>query len=440
VGNFSLSNGSMDLTGSVYLGNVGVANVNISGGTLNHIGFLRAGLNPGSAAHIVQTGGDVSNNEWVELAEGVGSQVDYAMSGGTLTTERDFQIGRRGDGLFHQTGGDVLTRTGWVHIADEATGSGRYLMENGTLRTGDVNLAGNGVGLFDLSGGTVTATGQLNAGFGATGQATYRQSGGSASFATNVLVGTAAGAVATASLSDGALTVGANEVIGVDGQGSMSQSGGVHTINGDLTIAQNPSAVGSYDLAGGYLDMTGGTMSYGFGSASFSMTGGVLHDPAVINFTLNQQGGVLEPGASPGHTTINGDYLLGAPGTLQIELLGAGAPGTLSDLVSVNGLVDLAGALDLVLGFAPNPNDTFLILNNDDVDAVAGTFAGLPEGASVFATFGPDLFEFSISYQALTGNDVVLRAVPEPATWVLLLISAIGLLTLHRKGIKLRLF
>ncbi|MGH8103834.1 MAG: choice-of-anchor Q domain-containing protein, partial [bacterium] len=72
----------------------------------------------------------------------------------------------------------------------------------------------------------------------------------------------------------------------------------------------------------------------------------------------------------------------------------------------VVGAVTLAGTLNVILGFTPATNDTFTIILNDGADAVVGTFAGLPEGA----TFTVGTEAFRITYAGGDGNDVVLIA------------------------------
>jgi hypothetical protein len=51
---------------------------------------------------------------------------------------------------------------------------------------------------------------------------------------------------------------------------------------------------------------------------------------------------------------------------------------------------------------------TFRIIDNDDTDAVVGTFNGLAEGATVRSLGGSQLFR--VSYVGGTGNDVTLTA------------------------------
>lgn len=63
-----------------------------------------------------------------------------------------------------------------------------------------------------------------------------------------------------------------------------------------------------------------------------------------------------------------------------VELNGAAA-GTGYDQVNVTGTVSLGGStLNVSLAFTPGVGTSFVLINNDGTDAVAGTFAGQAEG------------------------------------------------------------
>ena len=67
--------------------------------------------------------------------------------------------------------------------------------------------------------------------------------------------------------------------------------------------------------------------------------------------------------------------------------------------------VNLAGAgVNVNLTFTPVLGSAFMLIQNDGVDAVVGTFAGLPQGATLVLNG----MTFQISYMGGTGNDVVL--------------------------------
>ena len=62
---------------------------------------------------------------------------------------------------------------------------------------------------------------------------------------------------------------------------------------------------------------------------------------------LNNTGGTVAAGASPGTLTINGDYTQGPGGTLQEEIAGT-TPGTQFDQLVVTGDVTLDGTLAIL--------------------------------------------------------------------------------------------
>ncbi len=236
---------------------------------------------------------------------------------------------------------------------------------------------------------------------------------------------------------------------------------GMGTANGTLTtgsgsmITATTVNIGEGTNATGNVNMNGGLFAAGIvnmgAGGTFNFTDGRLGIGTFNTYSgsgsLNQQGGTLAPGFSPfdtslaGIATINGDYCL-TSGTLEIELFGLGA-GTEYDQVFVNGLVrlDAGGSLDVVLGFAPEIGDQFIILDNDEDDWINGTFAGLSEGAVFSTSYLSTYYPFRISYVGNDGNDIVLTSiVPVPGASLL---AGLGLLTstwlcrrrtAHRKG------
>ena len=78
------------------------------------------------------------------------------------------------------------------------------------------------------------------------------------------------------------------------------------------------------------------------------------------------------------------------------------------DLLTVDGDASLEGGIDIILGFAPNINDEFIVLDTsgpgDSID-----LCDLPASAS--ASFGGTNYEFSIACR--NGNEVVLTVTNE---------------------------
>ena len=125
----------------------------------------------------------------------------------------------------------------------------------------------------------------------------------------------------------------------------------------------------------------------------------------------------LAPGASPGQVVINGSLTLNAGDTLSMELAGLD-PATEYGNFVVEGNVVLNGATlaaSRVTSFVPPNGASFTLIDNDDNDAVAETFAGLAEGATVVLSGIP----FTISYQGgSVNNDVVLTIVTPTHVYV----------------------
>ncbi len=105
-----------------------------------------------------------------------------------------------------------------------------------------------------------------------------------------------------------------------------------------------------------------------------------------------------------------GNLALSTGAFLEAEVGGTTAGVGGYDQIVVNGTVSLADAtltIDLISSFDPAFGDAFTIIQNDGTDAIAGTFAGLAEGAQFVA----DGRAFTITYQGGDGNDAVVTAI-----------------------------
>jgi Ca2+-binding RTX toxin-like protein len=131
-------------------------------------------------------------------------------------------------------------------------------------------------------------------------------------------------------------------------------------------------------------------------------------DDQVFDGPVTIDGTYSPNGAGIGQPQVDNDLTLAGTAVLTIDLDGT-TPGTQHDQIRVTGAgrtVSLGNAmLDVDLGFTPQPNTEFVIVDLVDAgSAISGTFAGLPEGA--FALFDGELF--TITYQGGDGNDVAL--------------------------------
>lgn len=171
-----------------------------------------------------------------------------------------------------------------------------------------------------------------------------------------------------------------------------------------LSVAGSGVFSGTFDLQGGPLRLEGASFPSAQVTASHTGNG------VVGNGTL---GAVSVARLSPGPSSAVNTSIQNGIGVLQtgnlsgndfdIDLNGTVA-GVSHDQVVVNGTVSLSGSLNLSIGFIPAPGQVFKIIDNDGADPVTGTFAGLPQGASV--TVGS--FTLQVSYAGGDGNDVTL--------------------------------
>ena len=150
--------------------------------------------------------------------------------------------------------------------------------------------------------------------------------------------------------------------------------------------------------------------------------------------------GDQDPGILSASNGVDFNETFGAEGspTLAIDLEGT-TVGTGYDQLNITGAVDLGtrGRLRVIVGggFVPSAGDTFIIIRNDGVDAVVGTFLNLPEGA----TFVAGDITFVISYQGGDGNDVTLTSTSGAVTFTTSSLSVsesagTASITLHRTG------
>ena len=185
---------------------------------------------------------------------------------------------------------------------------------------------------------------------------------------------------------------------------AFNNSGTVEVLEGTLNF------VGAYSQTAGRTVLSGGSI---VSDSQLQILGGTFEGTGSI-FANVLSGGQVSPGLLSDVTkviTVQGNYQQLAAGRLSIDLNGL-VPDTGHDQLDVRGVVTLAGAIDLRVGFTPQLNDTFIIIANDGTDAVVGSFAGLPQGQRFIAQGR----QFEISYIGGTGNDVTVKYVNLPPT------------------------
>lgn len=398
-------NAAADLTISIPL-------VNSGNNASNHRGLIKTGLGTMLLAAANTYSGPTNVDGGTLALAGAGSssagRVINVNDGGTLRTDRTDMWGNA-----PITVSPVLT----VNAGGTLASNNCYnTFVNPTLAGGTVITNGGKDAGWHAFGfkGTVTVTGTTPSIIlaGATGNA-YKGiniGGNNAGFTGNLTFDVAD--VTSNPAAD--LTVGAPLINGANGAGGII-GGLIKTGPGTMVLDAANMYTGPTAVDAGTLLVNGSVTSNVTVSGAATLGGrGTVGSLNVL------AGGHVAPGTSPG-TLSTGDLDLAAGAIFDVELTPV-----LWDMLDVTGRVNVAGAIlkPIVTGsFASYGGSQYMIIQNDLDDDVEGVFAGLDEGAR-FEAGGA---QFAITYVGGTGNDVVLTAVPEPASLGLLLAGAAGL-------------
>jgi autotransporter-associated beta strand protein len=225
----------------------------------------------------------------------------------------------------------------------------------------------------------------------------------------------------TFNVADGAAAVDLNVTGVLNGPGGLTKIGsGLMALTGANTYAGATAVnAGTFLLNG---SITGAATINAGGTLAGSGTAG----------TLAVAGGTLAPGNGVG--TLNSAAVTLGGGIFAMEISNA----TTSDKLNVTGGVAFTANTALTLDFStydPVDNvDSFTLILNDLADGVAlggnvFTYGGNPlaEGATFTAASGAFTQMFQITYAGGDSNDVVLNAVPEPGS-ALMLLGGFGVL------------
>ncbi|MBN2579251.1 MAG: PEP-CTERM sorting domain-containing protein [Pirellulales bacterium] len=209
---------------------------------------------------------------------------------------------------------------------------------------------------------------------------------------------------------------------------SNTELTGTNTYTGDTIIRNNvtdPNIVAAYTIflkstgsiaysraidigAGAALDVTEQAGGWSLGASAAQVLKG---NGSVVGDVIAATDGTIAPGDSIGTLTITGNLALG--GTLEVEYDGAAA-GQMIDLLAVDGDLDLTNA-------------TFDFTQLAGGSALTGephvfvTYTGVLTGAA--AAMPPAGYQ--VDYN--TAGQIALTVVPEPATWLLLLLVGLTL-------------
>jgi autotransporter-associated beta strand protein len=216
---------------------------------------------------------------------------------------------------------------------------------------------------------------------------------------TSTTAGTSLILTGNLNLNGNTLTITGSGDTEISGVISGAASNVTKTGSGKLSLSADNTYSGATIVNDGELLLASGDIS----DSAVTVDGGTLSGSGATG-ALTATGGTVSPGTSVGAINVNGNMSLGAGSALDIEINGTTA-GTDYDQIVVTGAVALDGpTLNLTYGFTPEIGDSFIIISDDGVDVVTGSFDGLAPGASV----GPTGVPIVIDYDGGDGNDVAL--------------------------------
>jgi autotransporter-associated beta strand protein/T5SS/PEP-CTERM-associated repeat protein len=390
--------------GTTQDGQAGIGSYDFSGGSLTATGNIFIGKEQASSGTMV-------------------------MTGGTLSTSDKLQIGHnQATGALTQSGGIVNVQNE-VFIGNETSAAsiGTYTLGGSAeLNVGNEVIVGrdNGIGTFNLDGGTVIAT-RIS---GGTGTSTVNFNGGvirakrdEANFIESL---------GTANVASGGITIDSNG-FNVAVNQSLSGIGGLEKVGiGSLALSGVHTYAGPTRVSAGTLRLEPNssiTSAVTVDSGASLAGSGTVEGSVVIG-----TGATLSPGASPGTLTVSGNVTLGSGGNYNWQVYdAAGTAGSTTgwDLLSVGGVLDVAATsadrvnLNLwsLSGVSPDVNGSAVNFNSAQngswtIASAAGGITGFAAdkftvntaAANGAAGFANDLAggSFAVVQQ---GNDLLLQ-------------------------------
>ncbi len=360
----------------------------------------------------LQLNNDLADNIQLSIANAItgAGTLEFAASNVPSTTDRN-----------RISVGSLSGFTGNISVL--ANGNFGNFTDNGTTNQNLTIAAG---GYMSIAG--VNNSSAFNVGFG-------KLDGGG-----TIIRNVSTNSTSTLTLGNGDAT-GGNFSGSIEGASIDTNSG---TFNSNGLIAVTKVGTGTQTLSGtntyaGATNVNAGTLFVnGSISGSISTTvnaTGTLGGSGTVG-ALIVNGGTLAPGNSPG--ILNAGNTTFSGGTAAFEINGT-TVATNYDQLNVTGTVGFTAdtALTISLGYTPAMNDSFTLISNDSTDTIS-------LGGFGFTNAGDQLTEgelFSVGLQAYTisyaggsnSNDVVLTAVPEPGSALMLVGGLATLLGFRRR-------
>jgi autotransporter-associated beta strand protein len=394
---FTITTGGILLGDTVTTGN----GLTITGGTLK------------SAATIAGKDLVIINNSGTAGALSISSVIADATAGSTGLT-------------YTGTAGGVTTLSGNnTFTGNTRINSGNLtLASNLALQNSAVDTAG--AGAITLSGITAPTLGGL---IGSKDLASVITSG--ASGVTSLTLNPSAGSVTYSG------------VIANLGSGAMSIE---KTGAGKQILTAANTYTGTTTVSVGTL-LVNNTTGNGTGTGSLSVSSGAILGGSGTIAGAVSVAGTLAPGNSPANLTVNNSVAILDGGTLSMEIAGAVFASGYDRLTmtGAGSVFSLAGTNNLALSltYSPANNALFFLVDNQGGSDLSGVFEklnGETKDLTNGATFRVSGQDFKISYfgdvgagSFTGGDDLVIQAVPEPATWLLLAATGTFFMVMRRR-------
>ncbi|MBE7496315.1 MAG: PEP-CTERM sorting domain-containing protein [Verrucomicrobiaceae bacterium] len=354
--------------------------------TTSFDGAMQGGGSPGGALNI-HAGGSFTKN------------------GGTGTTS----IGTDGNWFSFNNSGTVNVSSGTLALGG---GAGTVAQHSGTTLTGGTWNVTNGASINITNGSNITTNGAAS---------TVMLDGAGSSFnrLTDAL-----------NNNQGSFTIKNDRDLTTAGAYTNSGTTRVEDSTTVMTIGSGGSA--AYTQTGGVTALVNGAF---IDPSVFNLNGGTLQGTGTIesNVLAGPGSNTIAPGLSPGALTINGDLTLSSGSTLAMELGGL-TQGTLYDYLDVNGVLTLAGMLDLDF-----INDFQNSLANNEIltlatanSAIMGSFSNVASG-SYLTTNYPIALQVWYGAGSPFGAENLVVVIPEPSRALLMMLGGLALLQRRRQ-------
>ena len=404
--------------------------INPSGSQFTNQGVMQA---TGAGGFVFDNGSFTNTGQTIQILDGSKLDADdVTISGGTLHTS--------GSGVINL---GVTSATNLTNVTLD--GDVRQANDDDTTVTG--GLTNNGTWQLNSTGSATQATFNGSTTLGGTGEivmsdnvnnrirtgGTLTQAAGHTIRGAGALLNNTGGTIIADLLT--ALTIDPSGATGMINEGTLraTNSGGINIVSGafENRALVEIESTSSLTRTGNYLQTSGTTMVDGVlapTGTSVNLQGGVLGGTGTVTTSVNNTGGQVAPGNSPGRLDITGDYSQSDLGSIAIELGGYAAE-TDFDLLAVSGdATDLAGNVDVTLinGFLPTVGDMFTFLVAAQVSGALGVNCIACSGRVFDVDIGTDFAKLTVP------------AVPLPPAALLFASALIGMAVVSRRRSAVR--